>query len=67
MSDFESSKFNSPLVKIKQISPLVWGFILILIAGGLALIPFNFFRTLAILPLVIGALLLYQSIYHNKY
>jgi len=69
MSDFENSKFNSPLVRLKSISPLAWGFILIILAGLLVMIPFwkGFFRTLALLPLVLGALLLYQAIYHNKY
>ncbi len=69
MSEFESNKFNSPLVKLKSISPLAWGFILIMIAGLLVLIPFwqSFFRTLALMPLVVGGLLIYQAIYHNKY
>jgi fatty acid desaturase len=69
MSDFENNKFNSPLVKLKQISPLAWGFFLVVIAGILVLIPFwqGFFRTLALLPLVIGGLMIYQAIYHNKY
>ncbi len=69
MSDFESSKFNSPLVKLKQMSPLAWGFILLIIAALLVLIPFwqSFFRTLAVMPLAVGGLLIYQAIYHNKY
>lgn len=62
-----SNQFDSPLVKIKRISPLLWGFILIIIAFLLTQIPVGFFRTLAILPLILGGLLIYQAIYHNKY
>lgn len=63
----EYNQFDSPWVRIKNLSPLVWGIVLILIAGGLALIPIGFFRTLAILPLLVGGLFLYQAIYRNKY
>lgn len=64
---YENSRFSSPLVKLKSISPLFWGFALVLLAGLLVMIPINFFKTLALLPLVIGGLLLYQAIYRNKY
>jgi hypothetical protein len=66
---YEENKFNSPLVKLSRVSPLVWGFILVIIAGLLAMIPFfqSFFRTLALLPLLVGGLLLYQAIWKNKY
>lgn len=66
---YEQGKFNSPLVTLSRVSPLVWGFVLIVIAGLLVLIPFwqGFFRTLAIMPLAIGALLIYQAIFNNKY
>ncbi len=64
---YEGNKFDSPWVRIKNISPLAWGIVLILIAAGFAAIPLTFFRTFAILPLIIGGLLLYQAIYKNKY
>lgn len=66
---YEGNRFNSPLVQLSRISPLVWGFVLLIIAGLLVLIPFLewFFRTLALMPLVIGSLLLYQAIFKNKY
>lgn len=66
---YEQGKFNSPWVKISRISPLAWGFILIALAFLLILVPFwkSFFRTLAIMPLVVGSLMLYQAIFKNKY
>ncbi len=64
---YEDNKFNSPWVRLKNISPMAWGFVLILIAAGLASIPIGFFRTFALLPLLVGGLLLYQAIYKNKY
>lgn len=63
----EENKFDSPWVRLKNISPMIWGFVLILLAAGLAVIPIGFFRTLSILPLLLGGLLLYQAIYKNKY
>ena len=64
---YEGNKFDSPWVRLKNISPLAWGFVLIIVAALLALIPLGFFRTFALLPLLVGGLLLYQAIYRNKY
>ena len=54
-------------VALKRISPLVWGFGLLLVALLLVQIPFRFFQLLAILPGVFGALFVYQAIFRNKY
>lgn len=66
---YEGNKFNSPLVQLSRMSPLVWAIILLIIAGLLVLIPFwqGFFRTLAILPLFLGGLFFYQAIFKNRY
>lgn len=66
---YEQGKFNSPLVSLSRISPLIWGFISLIIAGLLVLIPFwqSFFKTLSVLPLIVGGLLIYQAIFNNKY
>ncbi|MDP2671802.1 MAG: hypothetical protein Q8P13_05095 [bacterium] len=64
---FETNRADSPLVRLKRISPLFWGILLLALASLLVLIPWRFFKLLAILPLVIGGLLVYQAIWHNKY
>ncbi len=66
---YEGNKFNSPQVQLSRVSPLAWAIILLIIAGLLVMIPFwqSFFRTLAIMPLVVGGLLFYQAIFKNKY
>ncbi len=64
---YEGDRYSSPWVKLRQMSPLFWGIILILLALVLAFLPFRFFRTIAIFPLVVGGLFFYQAIFKNKY
>lgn len=54
-------------VVIKRIPIIVWGFGLLLLALLIIQIPFRFFQLLALLPGVVGALLIYQAIFRNKY
>ncbi|OGY29157.1 MAG: hypothetical protein A3F35_03150 [Candidatus Woykebacteria bacterium RIFCSPHIGHO2_12_FULL_45_10] len=64
---YEDSRYDSPLVRLKRVSPLAWGILLLVIAFLLTRVPFRFFKLLAILPLVVGGLFLYQAIWKNKY
>ncbi|HEY4694684.1 MAG TPA: hypothetical protein VIH52_01850 [Candidatus Nanoarchaeia archaeon] len=64
---YEGNRFNSPLVKLKNTSPLVWAIILLALAGLFALIPLQFFKILTIPPLLLGGLLFYQAVFKNKY
>ena len=52
--------------KLSHISPLVWAFILFVIALILVRIESDFTKKLALLPLVIGALFFYQAIFRGK-
>jgi len=54
-------------VALKRVSPLVWGFALLLLALLIIQIPIRFFQLLAILPGVFGTLFIYQAIFRNKY
>ncbi|HSX58312.1 MAG TPA: hypothetical protein VLE47_03550 [Candidatus Saccharimonadales bacterium] len=65
MGDY--NQFNSPWVRLKNQSPMVWGFVLLFIATLLALIPTNFTRTFALLPLFVGGFFLYQAFFKSKY
>ena len=58
---------NINWVVIKRISPLVWGFGLVIIALLLIKIPFRYVQLAAIAPGLVGALLIYQALFHNKY
>jgi len=64
---YEGNRFNSPWVSLKRVSPLVWGFALVLLAAFFAWLPWQFFKILSIPPLLVGGLLIYQALFNNKY
>ena len=61
-----NSLLREILARLARINPLAWAFILIILAFFLIQIPITFIKRLALAPLLIAILLIYQALWRGK-
>ena len=61
-----NSLLREILAKLARINPLAWAFILIILAFLLIQVPVTFIKRLALAPLLIAILLIYQALWRGK-